>query len=123
MEPQTIDPFDKNLQLIRSANETSVSISSWFSEKSAKANASNSTPNSEPPRQIVPSYTQSSMLSMLPEERPRLIFRNLTSEAGGGGGGGGTGLPAGAIAKEFVVCENGQPTDYWFLVWESEPEI
>jgi hypothetical protein len=37
--------------------------------------------------------------------------------------GGGAGLPAGAIAKEFDICENGQPTTYWFVVWEEEPVI
>jgi hypothetical protein len=33
------------------------------------------------------------------------------------------GLPEGATAKEFAVCENGAPTTYWFVVWEDEPEI
>jgi len=33
------------------------------------------------------------------------------------------GLPAGAIAKEFSVCENGAPATYWFVVWENEPDI
>lgn len=34
-----------------------------------------------------------------------------------------SGLPEGAIAKEFDVCENGSPTSYWFVVWEEEPVI
>ena len=33
------------------------------------------------------------------------------------------GLPEGAIAKEFDVCENGQPRKWWFLVWEEEPNV
>ena len=34
-----------------------------------------------------------------------------------------SGLPEGAIAIEFDVCENGSPTSYWFIVWEEEPVI
>lgn len=50
------------------------------------------------------------------------------SASGGGdenfnGGGGGAGLPAGATAKEFDVCENGQAKTYWFVVWEQEPNL
>jgi hypothetical protein len=33
------------------------------------------------------------------------------------------GLPPDAIAKQFDVCENGQPKRYWFVVWEQEPEL
>jgi hypothetical protein len=33
------------------------------------------------------------------------------------------GLPPGASAKQFDVCENGTPVQYWMLVWEEEPEI
>jgi hypothetical protein len=33
------------------------------------------------------------------------------------------GLPEGAFAKQFDVCENGQPIQYWFVVWEQEPEL
>jgi hypothetical protein len=35
----------------------------------------------------------------------------------------GGGLPPNAIAKQFYVCENGQPKQYWFVVWDEEPEI
>lgn len=34
-----------------------------------------------------------------------------------------SGLPPDAIAKQFDVCENGQPKSYWFVVWENEPQI
>jgi hypothetical protein len=34
-----------------------------------------------------------------------------------------SGLPKDAIAKEFDVCENGQPRTWWFVVWENEPEL
>lgn len=34
-----------------------------------------------------------------------------------------TGLPDGAIAKEFDVCENGEPKKYWFIVWEEKPNL
>ncbi len=33
------------------------------------------------------------------------------------------GLPKDALAKRFDVCENGQATSYWFVVWENEPEL
>ena len=33
------------------------------------------------------------------------------------------GLPKDAIAKEFDVCENGQPRTWWFVVWENDPEL
>lgn len=33
------------------------------------------------------------------------------------------GLPPGASAKEFDVCENGSPTSYWMLTWTTEPEL
>lgn len=33
------------------------------------------------------------------------------------------GLPEGATAREFDVCENGQPVRYWFVTWDEEPEI
>lgn len=33
------------------------------------------------------------------------------------------GLPKGALAKEFDVCENGQPRNWWFVVWENAPEL
>jgi hypothetical protein len=33
------------------------------------------------------------------------------------------GLPDGAVAREFTVCDNGQPKVYWFLTWEQEPEV
>jgi hypothetical protein len=34
-----------------------------------------------------------------------------------------SGLPDGAIAKEFDVCENGVSTSYWFIVWNAEPNL
>jgi hypothetical protein len=34
-----------------------------------------------------------------------------------------SGLPEGATAKEFNVCENGNPESYWLLTWEDEPEL
>lgn len=34
-----------------------------------------------------------------------------------------SGLPEGAVAKEFDVCENGQPRKWWFVVWAEEPEV
>lgn len=33
------------------------------------------------------------------------------------------GLPEDAIAKQFDVCENGQAEQYWFVVWENEPDL
>jgi hypothetical protein len=33
------------------------------------------------------------------------------------------GLPEGAVAREFDVCENGQPVQYWFVTWDEQPEI
>lgn len=33
------------------------------------------------------------------------------------------GLPDGAVAKEFTVCDNGEPKVYWLLTWEQEPTI
>lgn len=33
------------------------------------------------------------------------------------------GLPAGAVAKEFTVCDNGEPRVYWLLTWEQEPTV
>lgn len=32
-----------------------------------------------------------------------------------------SGLPEGATAKLFDVCENGQPKQYWFVVWDQKP--
>jgi hypothetical protein len=37
--------------------------------------------------------------------------------------GSGSGLPAGATAREFSVCENGNPETYWMLTWDEEPVI
>jgi hypothetical protein len=34
-----------------------------------------------------------------------------------------TGMPAGAKAKQFSVCENGSPISYWFVVWDEEPQL
>jgi hypothetical protein len=34
-----------------------------------------------------------------------------------------SGLPAGAEANEFNVCENGNPRTYWFVTWDEKPEI
>ena len=34
-----------------------------------------------------------------------------------------SGLPSGATAKQFDVCEDGEPKQYWFLTWEEEPNI
>lgn len=50
-------------------------------------------------------------------------FLRFTGSLNWGEGGGGGGLPDGAIAKEFDICENGQPTTYWFAVWENEPDL
>jgi hypothetical protein len=33
------------------------------------------------------------------------------------------GLPENALFRQFDVCENGQPKQYWFVVWEQEPEL
>jgi hypothetical protein len=33
------------------------------------------------------------------------------------------GLPPDAVAREFAVCENGQPTTYWFVTWDEKPEV
>lgn len=33
------------------------------------------------------------------------------------------GLPPNAIAKQFGICENGEPALYWFVVWEEKPEL
>lgn len=35
----------------------------------------------------------------------------------------GSGLPAGATAKQIDICENGNPQQYWFLVWNQEPQV
>lgn len=32
-------------------------------------------------------------------------------------------LPSGAIAKQFDVCENGTPVQYWLVYWEEEPTL
>jgi hypothetical protein len=32
-------------------------------------------------------------------------------------------LPEGAVAREFSVCENGNPETYWLLTWDQEPEL
>jgi hypothetical protein len=34
-----------------------------------------------------------------------------------------SGLPQGAVAREFSVCENGNPETYWLLTWDQEPEL
>jgi hypothetical protein len=34
-----------------------------------------------------------------------------------------SGLPEGAVAREFSVCENGNPETYWLLTWDQEPEL
>jgi hypothetical protein len=34
-----------------------------------------------------------------------------------------TGLPKDALARQFDVCENGQPRTWYFVVWENEPTI
>jgi hypothetical protein len=33
------------------------------------------------------------------------------------------GLPQGATAKQFDVCENGTPKQYYLLVWDDEPQL
>jgi hypothetical protein len=33
------------------------------------------------------------------------------------------GVPEGATAREFSVCENGTPKTYWLLTWTEEPEL
>lgn len=38
-------------------------------------------------------------------------------------GGGGGGLPDGAMAKEFDICENGEVKKYWLIVWDEEPNL
>jgi hypothetical protein len=32
-----------------------------------------------------------------------------------------SGLPEGATFKQFDVCENGQPVQYWMVTWEQNP--
>lgn len=34
-----------------------------------------------------------------------------------------SGLPEGATAKLFDVCENGEPKQYWFVVWDQKPNF
>jgi hypothetical protein len=31
------------------------------------------------------------------------------------------GLPDGAAFRQFDVCENGQPVQYWMVTWDEEP--
>jgi|688.fasta_scaffold2185948_1 hypothetical protein len=34
-----------------------------------------------------------------------------------------TGLPEGATARQFNVCDNGNPRTYWMLTWDSAPQL
>jgi hypothetical protein len=34
-----------------------------------------------------------------------------------------SGVPDGATARLFNVCENGEPKEYWMLTWDSEPSL
>lgn len=33
------------------------------------------------------------------------------------------GVPDGATARQFNVCDNGTPRTYWMLTWDTEPEL
>lgn len=33
------------------------------------------------------------------------------------------GVPDGAVARQFTVCDNGQPKVYWLLTWDQEPVV
>lgn len=32
-----------------------------------------------------------------------------------------SGMPEGATFKQFDVCENGQPMQYWMVTWDQNP--
>jgi hypothetical protein len=34
-----------------------------------------------------------------------------------------SGLPPGAVARQFSVCEDGTPRQYWFITWDEKPEL
>jgi hypothetical protein len=34
-----------------------------------------------------------------------------------------SGLPPNAVARQFAVCEDGQPRQYWFVTWDEKPEL
>jgi hypothetical protein len=34
-----------------------------------------------------------------------------------------SGVPDGATARAFDICENGEPKTYWMLTWDSPPAL
>jgi hypothetical protein len=102
--------------------ETKDWVRSIINQKSAQAGANNFSQD----RTTVRVSQTSKESPYVPEDGSQ---SSVSAQASGGydedamGGGGGAGLPDGAIAKEFDVCENGQPATYWFVVWEEEPVI
>lgn len=102
--------------------ETKDWVRSIINQKSAQAGANNFSQD----RTTVRVSQTSKESPYVPEDGSQ---SSVSAQASGGydedamGGGGGAGLPAGAIAKEFDVCENGQAKTYWFVVWEQEPDL
>lgn len=99
--------------------EATGRVSNWLAGETIKAESKREVPSS-----VVDDFVRRGAMPATFQVQPALPFGGLpqfvpTIPSEGGGGG----LPEGAIAKEFDVCENGQAQTYWFVVWEQEPNL
>lgn len=92
-----------------------------YNQKLAQNNATNASAQQSPPSTFATTQTSeelpTSALGATTTGNDSSATANSSSPTGG------TGLPEGAIFKEFQICENGEPKTYWFVVWEEEPII
>lgn len=120
-EPTEKNPFDPELFRTRINEDLSRWLSSIKTQKAAQAVAGNYVTqeiNATASPQVSVQITQNKST-----EGSGPIGAQPTATSSVDAGGGGTGLPEGAIFKEFQICEDGEPKTYWFVVWEEEPLI
>lgn len=111
----------ENRRVVREAKRAQATgrISDWLTRyaerKASETNTQNAVLQQTPPQSSSISYSpipssqvQSSVKSRdipPPQQQPS------------------SGLPEGATAKQFDVCENGEPKQYWFIVWDKKPVL
>jgi hypothetical protein len=90
-----------------------------YNQKLAQNNSTNASAQQSPPTAFATTQTSeelpTSAIGATTTGNDSSATANASSPTGG------TGLPEGAMFKEFDVCENGNPTTYWFVVWNEEP--
>lgn len=120
-EPTENNPFNPERFRIRINEDLSRWLSSIKTQKAAQAVAGNYVTqeiNATASPQVSVQITQNKST-----EGSNPVGGQPSATSSVAAGGGGTGLPEGAIFKEFQICEDGEPKTYWFVVWEEEPII